>query len=345
MHVKLDIRSARVKGLCFHRSRPWVLCGLHTGVVQIWDYRMSTLVDTYSDHGGAVRGVDFHITQPLFCTGSDDQTVKVWNYVNRRCLYTLVGHMDYIRTTFFHEEQPWIISSSDDYTVRIWNWQSRVCIANLPAHHHYVMCARFHPTRELVISCSLDKTVRVWDIGHLRFRKQEAGITQDLLGSSDIQVTLQGEHAKGINWVAFNDNGGLFATASDDHTVVVWYLGNNELVKKFLPREHTDNVVCVSFLKDFVISCSEDRTVRVFGQNANATGYNTVSVMRRDMDRFWILSTLPSCNLIAAGHDTGLQVFKLFRERPPFLMVGVASPSRTATRCTTPRCRGKRLRR
>ncbi|CAD2214759.1 coatomer protein complex, subunit alpha (xenin) [Angomonas deanei] len=39
---------------------------------------------------------------------------------------------------------------------------------------------------------------------------------------------------------------------------------------------------------------------------------------RRELDRYWILATYASKNLIAAGHDTGLQVFKLFRERPPF---------------------------
>jgi coatomer protein complex subunit alpha (xenin) len=34
------------------------------------------------------------------------------------------------------------------------------------------------------------------------------------------------------------------------------------------------------------------------------------------MDRFWVIAAHPEMNLFAAGHDTGVMVFKLERERP-----------------------------
>src|SRR6202022_2466211 len=40
-------------------------------------------------------------------------------------------------------------------------------------------------------------------------------------------------------------------------------------------------------------------------------------VIRRENDRYWILDVHPTLNLLAAGHDSGLVVFKLYRERPP----------------------------
>ncbi|KAM2362346.1 hypothetical protein ACFXTH_004509 [Malus domestica] len=39
-------------------------------------------------------------------------------------------------------------------------------------------------------------------------------------------------------------------------------------------------------------------------------------------DRFWILSAHPEMNLLAAGHDGGMIVFKLERERPAFSVSG-----------------------
>ena len=39
-------------------------------------------------------------------------------------------------------------------------------------------------------------------------------------------------------------------------------------------------------------------------------------------DRFWILSAHPTRNLLAAGHDGGMIVFKLERERPAFAVSG-----------------------
>ncbi|KEG08003.1 putative coatomer alpha subunit [Trypanosoma grayi] len=319
MLTKFDVRSCRVKGISFHKTRPWVLCGLHNGAVQIWDYRTNTSIDTYTEHNGSVRGVDFHISQPLFVSGADDYLIKVWNYKLRRCLFTLKGHMDYIRVTFFHHEQPWILSCSDDFTVRIWNWQSRSSVACLPGHNHYVMCAQFHPTEDLVVSGSLDRTIRVWDISSLRLRKQEVGLAQDLLGTSDVALKylLEG-HEKGVNWVCFHPMKPYIASAADDRTVRVWRMMDSSCHEEIQLRGHTNNVCCVTYMKDFLISNSEDRTIRVWDVKAR----NPIMVFRREADRYWILATLPEKNLIAAGHDSGMQVFKLFRERPAWILNG-----------------------
>lgn len=39
-------------GLSFHPKRPWVLASLHNGVIQLWDYRMCTLIDKFDEHDG-----------------------------------------------------------------------------------------------------------------------------------------------------------------------------------------------------------------------------------------------------------------------------------------------------
>ena len=58
--------------LLFHFS-------LHNGVIQLWDYRMCTLLEKFDEHEGPVRGVDFHKQQPLFVSGGDDYKIKVKN--------------------------------------------------------------------------------------------------------------------------------------------------------------------------------------------------------------------------------------------------------------------------
>lgn len=47
------------------RLRPWILVSLHSSTIQLWDYRMGTLIDRFEEHDGPVRGIDFHKTQPL----------------------------------------------------------------------------------------------------------------------------------------------------------------------------------------------------------------------------------------------------------------------------------------
>ena len=51
-------------GIAFHPKRPWILASLHSGVLQLYDYRMGTVIDKFDEHDGPVRGVDFLPTPP-----------------------------------------------------------------------------------------------------------------------------------------------------------------------------------------------------------------------------------------------------------------------------------------
>ncbi|KAL6493066.1 hypothetical protein OROGR_032825 [Orobanche gracilis] len=325
MLTKFETKSNRVKGLSFHSKRPWILASLHSGVIQLWDYRMGTLIDRFDEHDGPVRGVHFHKSQPLFVSGGDDYKIKVWNYKLHRCLFTLLGHLDYIRTVQFHHEYPWIVSASDDQTIRIWNWQSRACISVLTGHNHYVMCASFHPKEDLVVSASLDQTVRVWDIGALRKKTVSPAddilrlsqMNTDFFGGVDavVKYVLEG-HDRGVNWASFHPTLPLIVSGADDRQVKIWRMNDTKAWEVDTLRGHMNNVSCVLFhaRQDIIVSNSEDKSIRVW----DATKRTGLQTFRREHDRFWILSAHPEMNLLAAGHDSGMIVFKLERERPAF---------------------------
>ncbi|KAJ2726253.1 hypothetical protein GGI07_000730 [Coemansia sp. Benny D115] len=329
MLTKFETKSSRVKGVAFHPKRPWTLASLHNGSIQLWDYRMGTLLDRFEEHEGPVRGISFHPTQELFVSGGDDYKVKVWNYRTRRCIFTLQGHLDYVRTVYFHPEQPWIISASDDQTIRIWNWQSRQCIAVLTGHNHYVMCAQFHPTDDLVVSACLDQTVRVWDISGLRRKSaagaqpmmndplnaQRMGAQGDFFNVTDVVVkfVLEG-HTRGVNWASFHPTMPLVLSCGDDRQVKIWRMNESRAWEVDTCRGHYNNVNSALFhpRRDFILSDSEDKTIRVW----DTTRRTLIQTFRREQDRFWCLTAHPELNLFAAGHDNGLIVFKLERERP-----------------------------
>ncbi|XP_042451740.1 coatomer subunit alpha-1-like [Zingiber officinale] len=328
MLTKFETKSNRVKGLSFHSKRPWILASLHSGVIQLWDYRMGTLIDRFDEHEGPVRGVHFHKSQPLFVSGGDDYKIKVWNYKTHRCLFTLLGHLDYIRTVQFHDEHPWIVSASDDQTIRIWNWQSRTCISVLTGHNHYVMCASFHPKEELVVSASLDQTIRVWDISALRKKVAPADdllrlgqMNTDLFGGIDavVKYVLEG-HDRGVNWASFHPSLPLIVSGADDRQVKIWRMNDTKAWEVDTLRGHMNNVSSVLFhaKQDIIVSNSEDKSIRVW----DATKRTGIQTFRREHDRFWILAAHPEMNLLAAGHDSGMIVFKLERERPAFSVSG-----------------------
>ncbi|OWB83621.1 hypothetical protein B5S33_g2252 [[Candida] boidinii] len=329
MLTKFESKSSRAKGVAFHPRRPWILVSLHSSTIQLWDYRMGTLIDRFEEHDGPVRSVDFHPTQPIFVSGGDDYTIKVWSLQTRKCLFTLTGHLDYVRTVFFHHDLPWIISASDDQTIRIWNWQSRQEIACLTGHNHYVMCAQFHPNEDLIVSASLDQTVRVWDISGLRqkhsapsgMRSFENELSrnqvpqQDIFGNTDavVKYVLEG-HDKGVNWASFHPKLPLIVSGGDDRMVKIWRMSDTKAWEVDTCRGHTNNVPCVLFhpTEDLIISVGEDKTIRTWDLNKRSP----VKQFKKENDRFWLIANHPTINLFATCHDAGVMVFKLDRERP-----------------------------
>ena len=79
-------------------------------------------------------------------------------------------------------------------------------------------------------------------------------------------------------------------------------------------RGHTNNVSSALFhpKEELIISNSEDRSIRVWDISKRLA----VFTYRKEHDRFWILSAHPTKNLLGAGHDSGMMIFKLHRERP-----------------------------
>lgn len=328
MLTKFESKSSRAKGIAFHPKRPWILVSLHSSTIQLWDYRMGTLIERFEEHDGPVRGIDFHKTQPLFVSGGDDYKIKVWSYQTRRCLFTLSGHHDYVRTVFFHHELPWILSSSDDQTIRIWNWQNRSLICTMTGHNHYTMCAQFHPKDDLVVSASLDQSVRVWDISGLRkkhsapttmsFEDQLARQNQqqaDVFGNTDavVKFVLEG-HDRGVNWVAFHPTLPFIVSAGDDRLVKVWRMSDTKAWEVDTCRGHFQNASGCLFHphQGLILSVGEDKALRVWDRQKRTP----VQTFKRENDRFWVIAAHPEINLFAAGHDNGVMVFKLERERP-----------------------------
>ena len=316
--VKYESKSARVKGLAFHPSRHWLLVSLHTGVVQLLDYRMGTVLEKYEEHEGPVRGVTFHPTQPIFATGGDDYKVKLWNFKQRKCIYTFEGHLDYIRTVTFHHELPWLMSCSDDQTIRIWNWQSRGCIAILTGHNHYIMCALFHPQDDLIISASLDQTIRVWDYRSLKqkFSASRGQSKSEMFLGTDVVIKFMLEgHERGVNWAAFHPSGPYIVSSADDRTLRLWRYTDTKAWEVETMRGHSNNVSSVLFHPklDVIISNSEDKSLKVWDMNRR----HTICTYRRETDRFWTLAAHSQYNLFAAGCDSGVIIFKLEKERIP----------------------------
>jgi coatomer subunit alpha len=102
--------------------------------------------------------------------------------------------------------------------------------------------------------------------------------------------------------------------------VKLWRMNDSRAWEWDTLRGHTQNVSCVAFhpKHDLLVSNSEDKTIRVWDVQKRMC----IQTFRRETDRYWILAVHPDQSLIAAGHDNGMLVFKLERERPAYACAG-----------------------
>lgn len=183
------------------------------------------------------------------------------------------------------------------------------------------MSAFFHPKDDLVVSASMDQTVRVWDISGLRKGSPNnaggggPGNFETFDTFSTVKYVLEG-HDRGVNYAVFHPTLPLILSAADDRTIKIWRMSETKAWEVDSCRGHFNNVSTALFhpKHELIVSCGEDKTVRVW----DLAKRTAIQTFRREHDRFWVLASHPNLNLFAAGHDSGLIVFKLERERPAF---------------------------
>jgi coatomer protein complex subunit alpha (xenin) len=195
------------------------------------------------------------------------------------------------------------------------------------------MSAQFHPKDDLIVSTSMDQTVRVWDISGLRKSTPSTGPNsfETFDTFSTVKYVLEG-HDRGVNFAAFHPTLPLIVSAADDRTIKIWRMSETKAWEVDSCRGHFNNVSNALFhpKHELIVSCGEDKTVRVW----DLAKRTAIQTFRRENDRFWVLAAHPNLNLFAAGtiatrpetlllmcctgHDSGLIVFKLERERPAF---------------------------
>ncbi|PIO15960.1 hypothetical protein AB205_0186000, partial [Aquarana catesbeiana] len=193
-----------------------------------------------------LKGHDDHVITCLqFCgnrivSGSDDNTLKVWSAVTGKCLRTLVGHTGGVWSSQMRDNiiisgstDRTVVSGSRDATLRVWDIETGQCLHVLMGHVAAVRCVQYDGRR--VVSGAYDFMVKVWDPE-----------TETCLH------TLQG------------------------HTNRVYSLQKCPLVMRrirFLavigyailgPNKHQSAVTCLQFNKNFVITSSDDGTVKLW---------------------------------------------------------------------------------
>lgn len=209
-------------------------------------------------------------------------SVKIWDTVNGwNNTKTFHGHDHTVSSVRFLPGDDYVVSASRDRTIRIWELATGYCSKTLSGHGEWVRCVQPSLDGRLLGSCGNDQTGRIWD--------RATGETKvELRGHEHVVETLA--FAPIAAYVAIRELAdikapskaadtvpGLYvATGGRDKIIKIWDTSNGQCLRTLVGHDNWIRGLCWSPNGKFLLSCSDDKTVRVWDLKSGARCSKTI---------------------------------------------------------------------
>lgn len=230
-----------------------VLIGNEAGGLHVIDLEKKQEVQLFEVHQKGIFGIVDLGNGKIACTGGDGSLSIYHVTANSSTPLKLYRQIpfgdDKLRQMVVSPDGKILAIACGDGTIRVLDTEVFNELHTLDGHKNGTTCVRFHPSKPVLISGGKDGYLRFWHCGE-NYRA----------------LYVVPAHGGTIYSIAFNTNGDRCATASRDKTIKLWDPGTFDPAGR-LERSnggHTHSVNDVIWLGDTLITCSDDRTIRVW---------------------------------------------------------------------------------
>lgn len=237
--------------------------------VRFWDLLTKTQFKIVEKHNHWVVCVDMNETYVV--SGGLDGLINVFDHQGNH-IRTLNRHRDGILAVKIDGDR--IFSTSRDATCIVWNldgsivtvWNHTKAVKSLCVHENMIVIGctdgRIAVYKNLKYYCDLKgHTTQINSIECHRSFIVTADDNGQIILWKDLQPWKRFQHKREVLSVCFSPNGQTFASGSFDRTVKLWSVETGEKVCEYF---HVNFVYKVKVYSDLIISCSKDRTVKMY---------------------------------------------------------------------------------
>lgn len=250
--------------------------------IKIWDWETGDFERTLKGHTKPVHDVDFDSSGALLASCSSDMSVKIWDTVNGwNNVKTFHGHDHTVSSVRFLPGDDYIVSASRDKTIRIWELATGYCAKTLTGHGEWVRCVQPSSDGRLLGSCGNDQTGRIWDraTGETKIELRGHEHVVEALAFAPTSAYAAIRELADIKAPSRSTDGrlGLFvATGGRDKVIKIWDASNGQCLRTLVGHDNWIRGICWSPNGKFLLSCSDDKTVRVWDLKAGARCSKTI---------------------------------------------------------------------
>ncbi|XP_005093569.1 WD repeat-containing protein 88 [Aplysia californica] len=263
--------------------------------IRLWNFRTGKCIQTYDNlHEVNIPQAHSLPDGSKFLTCGWDKKLKLWDAETGQCILEKT-HEDFLTCCQVSHDEKMIACGSDlGKALRVYDLQSGECIFDCKGlHESSITSCKFAPADDKVITTSMDRSAKFFDlvtgtptiklVGHTNI-VSSCSITSDerkfATASWDKSVllwdvatgmyrsqgpsALKGAHDGSISCCSFSADGLFLVTGSYDLSVVVWDVENSVQKMKLQGHFGWINDICFSEDQDWLLSCSKDKTVRLW---------------------------------------------------------------------------------
>jgi WD40 repeat protein len=229
-----------------------ILLGQMQGGIHVLDIEQKNEVKHLSFHKSGIYDIQVIDNGNAFIAAGGDGILSLWSANNFLLLKKKDISEKSIRCLIVDEENLKIYAGCSDNFIYVLHYKTLEVIHKWQAHQNSVFSLQLSPNGKYLLSGSRDAHLSVWTI------------------DENYRLLLsQPAHLFTINDIVFQPEGKLFATAGRDKHIKIWDSTNFNLLK-VIDKEKCDghvNSVNKLLWSDYLISCSDDRSIMVWDIN------------------------------------------------------------------------------
>ncbi|AFN82653.1 WD40 domain-containing protein [Encephalitozoon romaleae SJ-2008] len=248
-----------------------IVTGGGDSTVRFWDPRTKTQSKVVKRHGHWTLSLDISSDGKYVASGALDGSVNLYS-ISGEYIRSFPGHKKGVVSLVFHKGN--LVTGSRDNSVIMWSLSGEVLVSY--AHTMAVTC--ICSGEDYIASGSKDGRIKVYK--NLKFfdelRGHSSGInTIDCNGNYMVSGCDGGDviiwkgfslykrmkHNAEVISVSISPNRLYAASGSFDKTVRLWSMDSGQQLLIF---RHVDLVYKVRMMNDLIVSCSKDKTIKMF---------------------------------------------------------------------------------
>jgi len=260
-----------IRSLGLTNDTRYLVAGTVSGKVLIWKMNNWTAAPVIlNGHSSVVNSLVVHPTRKLFATAGSDGKVILWNYEYDDFRKSILDSLNTkVSAIAFSPDGKYLAIGGANGLLKITEVSAdgNAPIILLPSGNG-ILSLTFNPKGKEMAAGFSDGVIRIWNSGNFSLPPAE----------------IIGRHSSGVTSLAFSFNGQLLASASFDRTLNFGGFNSND--EKPISIEKNELwVYDVLFTPDNlkVISCSADKTIRLFPTECSTMADQLKLSLKRNM--------------------------------------------------------------